>query len=111
MYPPRLTGEARERLEALLEFGATGSGMKLALRDLEIRGAGNILGMEQHGFIQEVGFSLYTRLLEEEIARLRGEEEISSITPHIDLKEEAYLPSFTCPGIVKGFISTRSCWG
>ena len=94
LYPPRLTGEARERLEALLEFGATGSGMKLALRDLEIRGAGNILGMEQHGFIQEVGFSLYTRLLEEEIARLRGEEEISSITPHIDLKEEAYLPSF-----------------
>ena len=93
LYPPRLTAEARERLEALMEFSTTGSGMKLALRDLEIRGAGNILGMEQHGFIQEVGFSLYTRLLEEEIARLRGEEEISPINPHIDLKEEAYLPS------------------
>jgi len=93
LYPRRLTEEARERLEALMEFSTTGSGMKLALRDLEIRGAGNILGMEQHGFIQEVGFSLYTRLLEEEIARLRGEEEISPINPHIDLKEEAYLPS------------------
>ncbi len=93
LYPPRLTGEARERLEALLEFSTTGSGMKLALRDLEIRGAGNILGVEQHGFIQEVGFSLYTRILEEEIARLRGEEKISDFTPRIDLKEEAYLPS------------------
>lgn len=94
LYPKNLTPEARERLEALLEFGGTGSGLKLALRDLEIRGAGNILGTEQHGFIQEVGFSLYMRLLEEEIARQRGEEVgASGPEPVIRLREEAFIPS------------------
>ncbi|MCS7242130.1 MAG: transcription-repair coupling factor [Candidatus Caldatribacterium sp.] len=94
LYPKHLTPEARERLEALLEFGGTGSGLKLALRDLEIRGAGNILGTEQHGFIQEVGFSLYVKLLEEEIARQRGEEiGTSGPEPVIRLREEAFIPS------------------
>lgn len=94
LYPRNLTPEARERLEALLEFGGTGSGLKLALRDLEIRGAGNILGTEQHGFIQEVGFSLYMKLLEEEIARQRGEEGgASGPEPVIRLREEAFIPS------------------
>lgn len=94
LYPRNLTPEARERLEALLEFGGTGSGLKLALRDLEIRGAGNILGTEQHGFIQEVGFSLYMKLLEEEIARQRGEEGgVSGPEPVIRLREEAFIPS------------------
>jgi transcription-repair coupling factor (superfamily II helicase) len=93
LYPRHLTNEARERLEALLEFGGTGSGLKLALRDLEIRGAGNILGTEQHGFIQEVGFSLYMKLLEEEIARQRGEEVPSGPEPVIRLREEAFIPS------------------
>lgn len=94
LYPKNLTPEARERLEALLEFGGTGSGMKLALRDLEIRGAGNILGTEQHGFIQEVGFSLYMKLLEEEIARQRGEDTLfSGPEPVLRLREEAFIPS------------------
>ncbi|MBC7217263.1 MAG: transcription-repair coupling factor [Candidatus Caldatribacterium sp.] len=94
LYPKNLTPEARERLEALLEFGGTGSGLKLALRDLEIRGAGNILGTEQHGFIQEVGFSLYMKLLEEEIARQRGEDGgFSGPEPVIRLREEAFIPS------------------
>ncbi|MCD6155451.1 MAG: transcription-repair coupling factor [Candidatus Atribacteria bacterium] len=96
LYPHRLSHEARERLNALLEFSETGSGFKLALRDLEIRGAGNILGPEQHGFIQEVGFHLYSRLLEEEIARLKGE--FDQLPPdfsvQISLKEEAYLPDY-----------------
>lgn len=94
LYPRHLTPEARERLEALLEFGGTGSGLKLALRDLEIRGAGNILGTEQHGFIQEVGFSLYMKLLEEEIARQRGEDrQFLGPEPTIRLREEAFIPS------------------
>lgn len=94
LYPRNLTPEARERLEALLEFGGTGSGLKLALRDLEIRGAGNILGTEQHGFIQEVGFSLYMRLLEEEIARQRGEDvHAPRPEPVIRLRGEAFIPS------------------
>lgn len=95
LYPSRLTHEARERLEALLELSTTGSGAKLAMRDLEIRGAGNILGTEQHGFIQEIGFSLYLKLLQEEIARLKGEDEKGlGINPVIRLKVDAYLPSF-----------------
>ena len=95
LYPRHLTPEARERLEALLEFGGTGSGLKLAMRDLEIRGAGNILGTEQHGFIQEVGFSLYIKLLEGEIARLRGEDHTpQGPEPKIRFHQEAFIPSF-----------------
>ncbi len=95
LYPRRLTHEAEERLEALLELGTTGSGAKLAMRDLEIRGAGNILGTEQHGFIQEIGFSLYLKLLQEEIARLRGEGgKAVSIQPRLRFNVEAYLPEW-----------------
>jgi len=65
-YTPSLVKEdAARRLESLQEFSELGSGFRLALRDLEIRGAGNILGREQHGFVREVGFELYSRLLEE----------------------------------------------
>ncbi|MGC8777667.1 MAG: TRCF domain-containing protein, partial [Candidatus Caldatribacteriaceae bacterium] len=95
LYPSRLTYEARERLEALLEFSTTGSGVKLAMRDLEIRGAGNILGAEQHGFIQEIGFSLYLKLLQEELARLKGaKERETGVNPCLRFKVDAYLPSF-----------------
>lgn len=94
LYPSHLRYEAQERLEALLEFSTTGSGAKLAMRDLEIRGAGNILGAEQHGFIQDIGFSLYLRLLQEEIARLKGEsKEESGINPRLFLNVNAYIPS------------------
>jgi transcription-repair coupling factor (superfamily II helicase) len=63
---------ARKRLRALNEFSGAGSGFKLALRDLEIRGAGNILGKEQHGHIASVGFDLYCRLLKQNVLRLKG---------------------------------------
>lgn len=93
-YPSHLKRESQERLEALLELSITGSGTKLAMRDLEIRGAGNILGTEQHGFIQEIGFSLYLKLLQEEIARLQGESEKGErLSPRLHLKVDAYLPS------------------
>ena len=61
-----ITETAQKRLNAIREFTELGSGMRIALRDLEIRGAGNILGPEQHGYIEAVGFDLYCRLLEEE---------------------------------------------
>ncbi|MEN3185104.1 MAG: transcription-repair coupling factor [Atribacterota bacterium] len=94
LYPSHLRYEAQERLEALLEFSTTGSGAKLAMRDLEIRGAGNILGTEQHGFIQEVGFSLYLKLLQEEVALLKGEnKEAPGVNPRIFLRVNAYIPS------------------
>jgi transcription-repair coupling factor (superfamily II helicase) len=88
----RMTPEAEQRLVAMREFVELGSGMRLAMRDLEIRGAGNILGPEQHGHLAAVGFDLYMRLLDEAIRELRGEivEEIPD--PTVDLGLEAYLP-------------------
>jgi transcription-repair coupling factor (superfamily II helicase) len=74
LIPPLklLTKEARKRLKAIEEFTELGSGFHLAMRDLEIRGAGNLLGSQQHGFIEEVGFDLYIKLLEEAVAQLTG---------------------------------------
>jgi len=60
--PASLTDDSRKRLQALQEFSELGSGFRLALRDLEIRGAGNILSARQHGFVREIGFELYSRL-------------------------------------------------
>jgi len=87
-----LTDEARQRLQAMQEFVELGSGFKLAMRDLEIRGAGNLLGPEQHGHLAAVGFELYSRLLDESIRELRGQivEEVPDAT--VDLGVDAYLP-------------------
>ncbi len=94
LYPrnARLTPEAEQRLVAMREFVELGSGLRLAMRDLEIRGAGDLLGAEQHGHLAAVGFDLYVRLLEEAIREVRGElvEEAPEIT--IDLDADAYLP-------------------
>jgi transcription-repair coupling factor (superfamily II helicase) len=69
-----LTPQARKRLSAIQQYTQLGSGFYLALRDLEIRGAGNILGPQQHGFIEEIGFDLYCRLLDEAVKEIKGEE-------------------------------------
>ncbi len=81
LIPPYrlLNSQARKRLKAIEEFTELGSGFHLAMRDLEIRGAGNLLGAQQHGFIEEVGFDLYVRLLEETVAQLKGK----SIDEHL----------------------------
>ncbi len=93
-YPRRLTHEAQERLDALMEFEGLGTGYKLALRDMEIRGAGNILGQAQHGFIQEIGFSLYTKMLQEEISRIKGESTESNPPTAVILPENAFFPDW-----------------
>lgn len=98
LYPSyrSISGTAKKRLQAIKEFSELGSGFKLAMRDLEIRGAGNLLGKEQHGSVGDVGFNLYCRLLEEAIKELReekeGKEKKKDITPVIDIKIEAYIP-------------------
>lgn len=99
LYPrgARLTEEAKARLAALREFVALGSGIRLAMRDLEIRGAGNLLGPEQHGHMAAVGFELYTRLLEEAIRRLRGEFVEELPDPTVELRLAAYLPEEYVP--------------
>jgi transcription-repair coupling factor (superfamily II helicase) len=93
-YHPQkvMTDEALERLKAIQEFTALGSGYKLAMRDLEIRGAGNLLGAEQSGHIMEVGFDLYCELLEEAVREVKGIKEVSPREVIIDLKVEAFIP-------------------
>ncbi len=94
MTPPgeRLTPDARRRLAALEEFQALGSGYHIAMRDLEIRGAGNLLGDEQHGHMEAIGFDLYCRLLEETVAELQGGGGVAPLDVKIELRLAAYLP-------------------
>lgn len=87
-----LTEVAEKRLRAIKDFTELGAGFKIAMRDLEIRGAGNILGPEQHGFIITVGFDLYTQLLEEAVQELKGEQpKIKEIQPNIELQVDAFI--------------------
>lgn len=72
--PEQITEDSAKRLRALQEFGELGSGFRLALRDLEIRGAGNILSAEQHGFVRDIGFELYSRLIDEMSKKVKGEK-------------------------------------
>ena len=72
--PALLTEDSAKRLKALQEFGELGSGFRLALRDLEIRGAGNILSAKQHGFVRDIGFELYSRLIDEMSRKVKGEK-------------------------------------
>ncbi|SFJ35547.1 transcription-repair coupling factor (superfamily II helicase) [Thermoflavimicrobium dichotomicum] len=89
-----LSEAAEKRLQAIKEFTELGSGFKIAMRDLSIRGAGNILGAEQHGHIATVGFELYSQMLKEAVAELQGKEvEEQKKEPQIELSVDAYLPS------------------
>ena len=81
-----MTSNASARLKAIMEFTELGSGYKLAMRDLEIRGAGNVLGSEQHGHMDKVGYELYSKLLKEE---LTGE---SQTVAELDIRVNAYIP-------------------
>lgn len=87
-----LSETAEKRLQAIKEFAQLGSGFKIAMRDLEIRGAGDLLGSQQHGHISSVGFEMYCRLLEEAVETLQtGKPPKEIIEPTIELKEDAYL--------------------
>ncbi|MDR2712293.1 MAG: transcription-repair coupling factor [Clostridiales bacterium] len=84
---------AKKRLVAIRDFTELGSGFKIAMRDMEIRGAGNILGREQHGHIAAVGFDLYCRLVQEELNKALGQEPLEEeSTIQIELPLDAYLP-------------------
>ncbi|HHY17827.1 MAG TPA: transcription-repair coupling factor [Firmicutes bacterium] len=89
-----LTVEAEQRLTALRDFAALGSGFKLAMRDMEIRGAGNLLGPEQHGFMTLVGYDMYIRLLEKAVGSLKGQEveRQERIATSIEIPCDAYFP-------------------
>ncbi len=87
-----LSDTARKRIEALEEFCELGAGIHLASRDLEIRGAGNLLGAQQSGHIASVGFDLYCQMLEEAIRRRRGEQVLPRVDPELRLEVQGYLP-------------------
>ena len=83
-----MTADAAARLKAIMQFTELGSGFKIAMRDLEIRGAGNVLGAEQHGHMDRVGYELYSKMLKEEIS---GKHETLS---ELDIKATAYIPEY-----------------
>ena len=93
----KLTRKSRLRLRAVEEFAELGSGFNIAMRDMEIRGAGNLLGAQQHGFITAVGFDLYTRLLDEAVRELKGETVEQQVDPDIKIAVTAYIPDDYVP--------------
>ena len=94
-----LTPIARRRLAALREFTELGSGFRLAALDLEIRGAGNLLGSEQHGHIAALGFELYCRLLEQTVKEMQGEEAPSDFSATINLNLDIRIPEDYVPNM------------
>jgi transcription-repair coupling factor (superfamily II helicase) len=88
-----LTGDARRRLAAIREFSELGAGFRLAALDLEIRGAGNLLGGEQSGHIEAVGFELYVQLLEQTIRELKGEGRDDEVRATVDLRLDIRIPN------------------
>ena len=92
-----LSSDARRRLRAIEEFSDLGSGFNIAMQDLDIRGAGNLLGAEQSGFIADIGFETYQKIMNEAVAELRAEQEVVEQMrfiddAHIDIEVEAALP-------------------
>lgn len=84
---------AEKRLQAIKEFTELGSGFKIAMRDLEIRGAGNLLGAKQHGHMEAVGYDLYCKMLNDAIKALKGEKEEEEFDTMVDMDLDAYIPS------------------
>lgn len=92
-----LREEAEKRLAAIREFTDLGSGFKIAMRDLEIRGAGNLLGAEQHGHMEAVGYDMYCKMLNEAVRTLKGEAEDEGFTTTMDLNVDAFIPDSYIP--------------
>ncbi len=100
LYPSAaaLTPDAAQRLSALSDYTELGAGFKIAMRDLEIRGAGNLLGDEQSGHVAALGFELYMQMLDEEVARLGGEAPEDEVEPvRLDVNVDAYVPTDYIP--------------
>lgn len=99
LTPPvkHLKEDTVRRLKVLEQYTDLGSGFQIAMRDMELRGAGNLLGTQQHGFIAAVGFEMYMRLLKETIRELRGGQTEMKLDPKIDAGTESYIPESYIP--------------
>lgn len=97
LVPPNnpLTPVARRRLQAIESFSDLGSGIQIAMQDLDIRGAGNLLGAEQSGFIADLGYEAYQRILKEAVTELRNEEFADTLTPDSENEEREYVADTT----------------
>jgi transcription-repair coupling factor (superfamily II helicase) len=89
-----LTEIAQKRLKAIKEFTEFGSGFKIAMRDLEIRGAGNLLGAAQHGHMMAIGYDLYVKYLEASVSKFKTGEDLTVIETVVDIMVDAYIPKF-----------------
>lgn len=109
-YPPNgtLTDEAQKRLRAIKEFTQLGSGYQLAMRDMEIRGVGNLLGAEQSGQMDAIGFDLYMEMLEESIREIRGQEIPQVDETQVDLHLTAFVPADYIPDLDQKMSAYRS---
>ena len=110
MFPAELplTPEATDRLTAINEYQDLGSGMKIAMRDLEIRGAGSLMGAEQHGNLSSVGFDLFTQMLGEAVAEARGEtREVEQAEVTINLPADFFLAEEYLPDVDKRVLAYR----
>jgi transcription-repair coupling factor (superfamily II helicase) len=91
------TEGAQKRLKALEEFSSLGSGFRIAMRDLEIRGSGNILGAQQHGHIVAVGYETYMQMIQDAVAEIKGQPIVRRILPPFDVAVDAYIPGEYVP--------------
>jgi transcription-repair coupling factor (superfamily II helicase) len=108
-YPKKaLSDKARQRLRAIQEFTQLGSGYQLAMRDMEIRGVGNLLGVEQSGQMEAIGFDLYMDMLEEAIGEIRGQEIPPVEDTQVDLNVTAFVPNNYIPDLDQKMAAYRS---
>jgi len=92
---------AQKRLTAIKEFTSFGSGFRIAMRDMEIRGAGSVLGAQQHGHMEAVGYEMYLRLLSEAVAESRGEEVKRTAECQVDIRIDAHIPENYIPSLAQ----------
>jgi transcription-repair coupling factor (superfamily II helicase) len=108
--PHGLSPEARNRLESISRFRELGSGWHVAMRDLETRGAGELLGARQHGHMESIGYALFEELIAEEVASLRGTPSGPPLAARIELPGESFLPEDYMPDIVERVRLYRAVW-
>jgi len=111
LVPSQMTQDAKQRIQVLQRHSELGAGFSIASQDLEIRGAGDLLGKEQSGHITAIGIDLYFDLLEESIKELQGQEKKIEVEPEINLKVPAYFPEIFLPDISERIVLYRRLSG